>query len=74
MLWLMATTGKGSLKEAQDSFRWLKKENLLPDVIIVSNYGTEDNGRKDYRAIPEGKGDDYPDTVTGIARWLLVNR
>jgi hypothetical protein len=79
VIWLMATTGAGSLRDAQESFRWMKSEGLVPDVIIVANYGVADDepantARKKYRSIPEGKGDDYPDTTCGIARWLLMNR
>lgn len=80
IIWLMATDGAGSLRDAQESFRWMKSENLVPDVIIVANYGVElsdpavDAARKAYPSIPEGTGDQYPDTLTGITRWLLNNR
>ncbi len=80
ILWLMATDGAGSLARAQESFNWMKSQNLVPDVIIVANYG-EDPAHPDitaarnaYRSIPEGSGNEFPDTVTGIARWLLMNR
>ena len=73
VIWLMATRGAGSLREVQESFLWMKSENLLPDVIIVANYGGSPAERQ-YPSIPEGSGDQFPDTLTGIARWLLVNR
>ena len=80
IVWLMATDGAGSLGRAQESFRWMKSSGLVPDVIVVANYG-EDPAHPDitaarnaFRSIPEGSGDQFPDTVTGIARWLLVNR
>ncbi len=75
IIWLMATTGGGSLPQAQESYMWMKSQGLVPDVIIVANYGTPgDPARGPYPSIPEGEGDNYPDTLTGIARWLLVNR
>lgn len=81
IIWLMAIDGRGSLARAQESFRWMKAEGLVPDVIVVANYGADPNGevginsaRNAYRSIPEGKGGDFQDTVCGIARWLLLNR
>ncbi len=73
IIWLMATRGKGSLKKAQESFNWMKSQNLLPDVIIVANYGNSPE-EKAYHSIPEGSGNEFPDTTCGIARWLLMNR
>jgi len=82
ILWLMATDGAGSLQRAQESFNWMKSSNLVPDVIVVANYGADPASpdpsintlRNAYRSIPEGKGNQYPDTVCGIARWLLDHR
>lgn len=82
ILWLMATDGAGSLQRAQESFNWMKSSGLVPDVIIVANYGADpaslDPGinvaRNAYKSIPEGTGNQYPDTVCGIARWLLDHR
>jgi len=39
-------------------------------IFLLSAIPTE----LQYPSIPEGSRDQFPDTLTGIARWLLVNR
>lgn len=71
---LLAHTDKadviGAVKKAVGE---MKAMQLWPDIIVPSNYGAGSIEGTDRRLppVPEGVGADYPNTLTGMARYLI---
>jgi len=60
--------GRSYLQDAKAACdHWKKNSNSFPDYIVLSNYG----GSPLLKGIPEGSGSNYPETMTGVARFLL---
>jgi hypothetical protein len=60
--------GRSYLQDAKAACEhWKKNGDSFPDYIVLSNYG----GPPLLKGIPEGSGSDYPETMTGVARFLL---
>jgi hypothetical protein len=55
----------GSVKKAVAG---MKARNLWPDIIVPSNYNSRGIILP---AVPEGRGAEYPNTMTGVARYLI---
>lgn len=54
----------GAIKKAVAG---MKARNLWPDIIVPSNYGPNTI----LPAVPEGRGSEYPNTMTSAARYLI---
>jgi len=60
--------GRSYLQDAKAACdHWKKNGDSFPDYIVLSNYG----GPPLLKGIPEGSGSNYPETMTGVARFLL---
>lgn len=59
--------GRSYLQDAKAACEHWKNGNSFPDYIVLSNYG----GSPLLKGIPEGSGSNYPETMTGVARFLL---
>jgi len=75
LIWLCPNGAMGEkeayLDELKRVFEKIKSMKALPDIIVVIGYGRT-NGPLD--ELPEGKGADYPSTLTGATRWILHQR
>jgi len=75
LIWLCPNGGMGEkeayLDELKQVFAKIKSMKALPDIICIIGYGRT-HGPLD--ELPEGKGTDYPSTLTGAARWILDQR
>jgi hypothetical protein len=57
----------------QRATRLLQARDCLPDAIVVINYTAGDGADSRLAALPETLpgGASHPDTLTGVAHWLL---
>ena len=75
LIWLCPNGGMGEkeayLDELKRVFAKIKSMKALPDIICIIGYGRT-HGPLD--ELPEGKGADYPSTLTGATRWIIDQR
>jgi len=68
-IWLAPLgSSKRYLSHIQKVYGWMKSNNSLPDVIVITKYGENKDG---YPVLPETNDDGKPaNTLTGTVLWL----